>query len=360
MSNSLDAVSTAIRQILYESLTGDSSFQGAIEKKSIFLTTDIPGQNIDLLQFQDPWLPNNPNGSMVSVENFSLLVDSIPKILPKFFPSGDSIDSIYGEIVNNASVQTVSSSVDIAAYEAAYNLLYVDTTDNSGGFIKTKIESLEHQDYLNNRANYRNLLLEYNASFNQFSRSNPIKWALLDLSLKIKIKNAESKLKTQQALVIESALDVLRNSTSSTIASNLFSKAKQVYETTKRSSLTSPLSNWHLTSAFPIRWFDANMINFTIISNESFTLEFARVEIRRPWLNPNLFSFDQWIVAGRQKGFFSTGDLDNNSGIFSLLPIGFIIGRNIVVNDIGGSNISYPNPQIIAWINRVIPLCPPS
>jgi hypothetical protein len=225
MSNSLDTVTTAVRQLLYESLTGDSSLLGAIEKKSIYLTTDIPGQNIDLLQFQDPWLPNNTLGSMVSVENFSILVDSIPRISPKYFPSGSSIDSVYGEIVSSATINTVSSSTDIAKYEAAYDLLYVDVNDNSGGSTITKIESLEYQIYLNNRADYRNLLLEYNASFAQFNRSNPIKWALLDISLKLKIRSAESKLKTQQALLIESAVEVLRNSTSSTIASNVFGKS---------------------------------------------------------------------------------------------------------------------------------------
>jgi hypothetical protein len=65
-------------------------------------------------------------------------------------------------------------------------------------------------------------------------------------------------------------------------------------------------------------------------------------------------------VSGIQKGFYSTGDLNNNNGIFPLLPIGFIIGRNITINDISGVNLSYPNPQIIGWINMIIPLCPPN
>ncbi|MEG3918479.1 hypothetical protein QUA07_04930 [Microcoleus sp. T3_A4] len=355
-----------IYQFLYESLTGNSSGRNPIEQKNIFLTINIPGEIVDTDQFANPWLPDNTSGSTVALENFALLVNSIPLVSYKHIPSGSFVDFVYGEIVANANVQTVSPNPsEVATYEAAYNLLYVDShsVDTLGNPITMKIESLEYRDYLDKRATYRNALLEYASSSSQYSELDPVKWALLVPELDKKVSLAWSNLQTPQSLKIEAALDILRSAGSSTIAT-MFSNAKRIYETTKRASLINPLLTWHLTSAFPTKWFDVDSINFTPIATEFFSLEFARVEIRRPWLNPDLFSFEQWSVAGRQKGSYSTGILINNKGIFPLLPTGFIIARNLSVTaNINGANVqllSQPKLQIIAWINRVIPFCPHS
>jgi hypothetical protein len=134
-------------------------------------------------------------------------------------------------------------------------------------------------------------------------------------------------------------------------------------------------------------------------------LEFARVEITRPWLDSSLFSLDNYRLQAYAPGTFSTGEATDppNSGVFSLLPVSFIVARNIRISaswgredrdrlmsstTAGGSvgwgpfklsgnystrrstsevtskfeneTLSIPGVQVIAWIDRIIPFCPPT
>lgn len=56
------------------------------------------GNPIDVGQFANAWSPDNPTGSTAAAENFALLVDAIPSPLPIYLPSGNSVDTVYGEI----------------------------------------------------------------------------------------------------------------------------------------------------------------------------------------------------------------------------------------------------------------------
>jgi hypothetical protein len=61
--------------------------------------------------------------------------------------------------------------------------------------------------------------------------------------------------------------------------------------------------------------------------------EYMRVEILRPWLDLSLFSFTDYSLNGRPKGYFSTGKADGkNHGVLPLLPTVFIVARNLVVS----------------------------
>jgi hypothetical protein len=67
-------------------------------------------------------------------------------------------------------------------------------------------------------------------------------------------------------------------------------------------------------------------------SKMNISFQFARVDIRRPWLKENLLTTTGWSVEGRGKNGYSTGAADqSNRGVFPLLPVAFIVARNIRV-----------------------------
>lgn len=358
-----------IYQLLYQSLTTSSPSGGlltswTLEKKEILLTVDIPGYPIDFTQFSNPWSPTNPTGSTQSLENFALLVDFIPIISQKHIISSSSVDVTYGEIVTNAqSLIAISSSSEVATYENAYNFLYEDSilVDSLGKTLSEKIESPQYREYLEKRSAYRNAFQEYTTSFSQYSTSNPTLWATLEPKLQQKVTLALIELQSPNTSNVEAALDVLNKTDGSTVSS-ILSNARNVWEISKRASLSSPFISWHLTSAFPDNWFDTSLKSFIPVSTNLTSFEFARVEIRRPWLNSGLFSLDKWKVAGRNLGSYSKGSILNNDGIFPLLPTGFIIARNLNISaNIGGITtvlLSKTDPHIIAWISKIIPYCP--
>jgi hypothetical protein len=143
------------------------------------------------------------------------------------------------------------------------------------------------------------------------------------------------------------------------------------------------------------------------IHRETEELEVAfklgRVTIHRPWLDASLFHLPRWSVGGVEPGGYSTGKIGpNNDGMFALLPTAFMVARDIEISaqwsesdrnyaeravehktgggwgpfrvsgkyhsrtesrsfrsEFDGTTISVPGIQVIAWVNSVLPFCPP-
>jgi hypothetical protein len=138
-------------------------------------------------------------------------------------------------------------------------------------------------------------------------------------------------------------------------------------------------------------------------SDLSISFQFARVDIRRSWLKENLFTTTGWHVEGRGKNDYSNGKVDqSNRGVFPLLPESFIVARQVrvtakwssfdkqvftqTINGGGGIRIGpfqfggggssttttasswassnqavlyTPDIELVAYMNRVMPACPP-
>jgi hypothetical protein len=191
---------------------------------------------------------------------------------------------------------------------------------------------------------------------------------------------------------------------------------------------------WHMCQALPANWLDPDAVFAQVqLRSDSLRLDpasrlvatktrgglknspipigntriqisfrFARVEIRRPWLDPSLLSLGGWSMPGRPRHSLSTGTLQDNPGIFSLLPSSMIVVRDLQVSaqwpavavaqidqalrqggalGIGpfaisgtstrpglarqlrprfdGLTLSVPQLQLIGWLNRVLPASPP-
>lgn len=128
------------------------------------------------------------------------------------------------------------------------------------------------------------------------------------------------------------------------------------------------------------------------------SMNVLRVDFYRSWLDFELLNSPAWKIDGIDEGYYSSGKLDNNDGIFPLIPQGFLVGNNIkiegefskedlnlisesqdigqtlslgslmlqnkdVLVDIVQENdktiLSSKTNQIIGFISRIVPLSPP-
>jgi hypothetical protein len=131
-------------------------------------------------------------------------------------------------------------------------------------------------------------------------------------------------------------------------------------------------------------------------SSLKLTMSCQRVTIRRDWMNPLLLQLGDWAIDGVPAGTLSNGAADNtNTGPFALLPLSFIVVRNVAItgtwsaDDKGfaaqattpgnvvafgpltlsnaassqstfdGATLTVPGMQIVAWSCQPTPKLPP-
>jgi hypothetical protein len=256
---------------------------------------------------------------------------------------------------------------------------------------------------------------------------------------------AYQNLQSTQPDEIETAISEANGAVNSSVA-GLFSAARLNYELTRRGSVFQPGLFWHMCQAMPANWVEPSAV-FAQVTLRSDTLRlnsasrfiapsvvkgglwlqragesaawvrrplptdgpriqisyrFARVELRRPWFDPLLLSLGGWSMPGRPRHALSTGTIQDNPGLFSLLPSSMIVARDVQISAqwtteaaqqidktlsgggsvgfgpfalAGGSTrpwaikqlkprfdgltISMPQLQLIGWLNKVVPACPP-
>ncbi|MCP9934816.1 hypothetical protein KBZ08_12920 [Cyanobium sp. Candia 9D4] len=330
------------------------------------LSIGFPGQPINPSQYDNPWSPSNLTGSVLSLENFSVLVDQIPQISQLYSPSAYSVDTLYGQIVNSAQASlTPPSSQAMADYQAAYDYLYAeaDRRDAAGRVVKVAIEKPEYKRYLEKRAAYNNSLQSYMTSYSSLSTTDPAKWALIGPVLQQQVDLAWSEFKAASSPSLERALSILRQS-GSDASTSIIDNAKKKYLTTQQASLSSPGITWHSSFPIPYNWYSETAADlFNEVSIDRVSFKFLRVEIVRPWLDLSMLSLPGWSIPGLPAGYYSNGEFSDNTGIFPLLPTAFIVARDIdIKGSISGQEVTIlktKGPLIIGWISRLLPPMPP-
>ena len=116
----------------------------------------------------------------------------------------------------------------------------------------------------------------------------------------------------------------------------------------------------------------------------SISFKYCMVNLTRSWLKLALLNTKNWYLYGTQSGDYSQGRLDNNPGMFPMLPTAFIAIRDLVIKanwsqtdlqavkqakflgpfDIGNGTINQntitaKGLQIVAWQSRLTPILPP-
>lgn len=330
------------------------------------LSISLPGQPIDPSQYDNPWSPSNPTGSVLSLENYSVLVDQVPQISELYSPSGNSVDTIYGQIVNSSQSPLMPPNPQaMADYQAAYDYLYTeaDRRDAAGRVVKVAIEKSEYKNYLDKEAIYKNALQSYMTSYSKLSVEDPAKWASLGPVLRSQVDLAWNDYRAATSPSLEKALSTLKQSKSDA-STSIIDNARKKYLITQQASLTSPGITWHSSFSIPNNWYSDTAVGiFNEIAIDKVSFKFLRVEIVRPWLDFSMLSLPEWTIPGLQSGYYSNGEFKNNSGLFPLMPTAFIVARDIdIKGSIGGREFTIlksKGPQIIAWISRLLPLLPP-
>lgn len=447
---------------IYDALTVGPSIGGgpgsrANGRGSTFLTMDLPGTPLDVSQFANEWTPSNPDGTHVATENFARFIDVIPNLSAKYSPTGSSLESVYGDEVLNANVQPPAvDPAKQAAFDQAMALLYVDGTDydDMGKPITVKVDSPILRNYKNKLSAYDAAVTSYMSAYLGYDLSKPEDqraWAILSPRMQTPVTLAWNDFQGAQPGRVEAALATIGQDQASSLAKR-FSDARQMFNETKLGSILQPGTTYHWSQAFPGNWFASsaaqNFAQVTLTSNKYYassdshfsswggsagvnfglfsigggaggsrttkstssdtsnlkiSFRMARVELRRPWFDPLLFSLGGWSVHGRQRAAYSDGSDDGtNHGVFPLFPTSFIVARDVQISanwghtdmelissnvhggggfSIGpftvsggggssssstqvhstfdGKTITSPGLHAIAWLNQVVPLAPP-
>lgn len=369
--------------------------------------------------------------------------------------SGYSFSELFDDPVNANVTPPPADPAAQAAYDRAFNLLYVDGTDynDQGQPVTVKVESPLYRNYKNKKSLYNAKLAAYLTNFLNYDLSKPDdarKWSILAPTLQAEVDIAYGDFQAASPGVVETAVNTLGQHEASSLAT-IFARARQIYQQTQKGGANGG-PNWHQCDAFPGNWFaDSAAANFWAISvnSQSFRLnessrftswsaggsagwglwrvgasasstsqsysmstettgikisfKIGRIEIRRRWMNPALFSLSGWSVAGRGAGGYSNGQASGNSGVFPLLPTAFLVARDIQISgswstsdlqtasqsfssrgSVGwgpfslsgsysnssssrrfnstfdGTTITVPGIQIIGWISAIQPFSPPS
>lgn len=61
------------------------------------------------------------------------------------------------------------------------------------------------------------------------------------------------------------------------------------------------------------------------------TVNVLRVDFIRPWLNFEILNLKSWKIDGIDKGYYSTGGLSSNEGVFPLITTSMLIGSRIFI-----------------------------
>ncbi|WP_224363940.1 hypothetical protein [Hyalangium versicolor] len=449
---------------------------------STVLSLSVPGLPLDPAEFANPWTPLNPGGNPATAENFAWLVDAIPEVSSTFVANGNSIETLYGQLVQANTPVTVPPApapvpalppvrpipvrilprlsgpvVAAGGRQGVLQRLFTAATvpTPEGRSIKTLVETPALRRYLDLRAARDEAVTRYMSQLLQVDMDDPAekqRWEAKAAVLRTQLQATTQAVEAEGAGEIEDAL--------STVASNddagqnnsvatIFATARLNFELSTLGSVLGPGYTWHMTLAQPANWFTPEATFFDVDLRTSRTLpvnrssrfqqldrltgldsglwsyrtqgktlrrpvaqesldirvrfKFARVSIRRPWLDTSLFSLGGWAMAGRRRNDLSTGSLVGNTGIFPLLPGELIIARDLQISaawsqsdvafirerleqkdlafgpfalsgkyalpraaaatvtqaSFDGVNITAPGLQAIGRMSQLVPACPP-
>lgn len=153
---------------------------------------------------------------------------------------------------------------------------------------------------------------------------------------------------------------------------NLLAQAKDSFRLSKMCGMGGVPEDWYLVNAKPSNWYDlvADKKNLTSIEiapsgsgtpfdwnmegerqvaldAESFLnkihIDVLNVEFVRPWLCRELLKAE-WGIRGIKRGYFSTGNTNDNDGILPLITQSMLVGTNLSIE----GNFSEKDRNILA------------
>ncbi len=353
---------------LFISAFSQGSFAGTSGEDMKFIFSWPPEVLTDS-DYINPWSASNPGGSMSSVENISTLVNPIPSCLDTYFPSGNTVEEVYGNIIllaNPVFEEPDSNSIQEFTH-----------TTNSVQIQKNKIQSpkillynlIDNPEDRNTERILSLKIAQQIIGGKQQQKGSP---DLEDTQRKLTVIKEKLNFQTEHTLPIKqmSILPQLKktDTNESSIVARVLNKANELFENTKVASLNNPKIIYHPSSVIPTNfalvseaegWGDVN----TTIKDQKdqdvqISMKYTRADIIRPWFVSHLLWMNGWIIQGQQSGWLSTGDKNNNNGLFPLLTVSFILCRDLKIK---GQYESYKATglQIISRCCKVTPKMAP-
>ncbi|WP_434390281.1 hypothetical protein [Melittangium boletus] len=363
MSADPQQLSQAIHDLIHDALTtAPPGGQPVMDAASTVLSLSIPGLPLDPTEFANPWTPLNPGGNPVTAENFAALVDAVPEVSTVYTPSGQSIEALYGQLVQANTPATPP----------------LPMSASRGRLLQTLVETPASLRALDLRTAHEEAVTRYMSRLLQVDMNDPAekqRWEASSADLKAQLQVTAQALKAEGAV---SAVGSGQAEGQNTSVAALFSTARLNFELSTLGSMWGPGFTWHMTLAQPQNWFTPEASFFEVdlrtrrtlplrgpgrippftartplntglwgyqaqgrllrrpVALESLDLrvqfKFARVALRRPWLDASLFSLGGWAMAGRPRLALSTGSLTGNTGIFPLLPTALIVARELRIS----------------------------
>lgn len=445
----------AIYDSLYGALTGDVpgfSVPRSVPPSSAFLTLLKPGLRIERLLYANAWSPSNPEGSDTAARALAELVSQAPSLNPNHLPIG-RVSDFYEEIVRAAVDPSPPNPAQEAAVAAAENYLFDDGVeyDEVTGqpvTVPNSVKSPAYKNYLNKFSLFEAALQSYLAQWQQVDMGNnkdKQAWAVISPILQTKVQMAYAEYETSKPGIVKEKEAVLGQASQTSLVRR-FAEARRNFELAPRGL---GLGQYLPVEAFPANWSTTESYsNVTLLSSDihtassssfgswsagggldfglfsigggggrrwsnytlhqdtsdfSLSFQFARIDIRRSWLKENLFTTTGWSVEGRGKNAYSNGRGDKtNTGVFPLLPVAFIVARNVRATakwsrldqqvftqtfqggggirigpfSFGGgggststttshwassnqAELFTPDLEVVAFLNRIMPACPP-
>jgi len=400
------SIKDAIFDVILAAYEEPSDSQQLLNECGVFLSRVWPGQSISESQYSNAWSPTNPTGKQAVTEDLSKLVDSIPNFSNTYSTSGRGVEEEYGQVVSFAHLKFCaqdykSSQIGHAhaglgeasdsSLEDVFNLgrevlsalglpslLTKEILDRVETAVKAPNGKIIKIITLTQTARDRNnLVIEY---ANQSALLKAIR-AILPRStpaekqtLQIKMKQVEASIaKGQENLralqpQVASSLKTESSIKASPSVNTAFYQAQMMFKRSELSSLRNPGLQYHPSYLSPDNWAEMKVsadwpfITIPIQSGDSriqLSLRFSRVDIIRPWFLMSLFELPDWEMP-QGPGSLSNGEIEDNQGSFSLLPVSMIVTRDIkAVDDSGTTLFQVPGLQILAWVSQIMPFSPP-
>lgn len=223
---------------------------------------------IDPSDFANPFGPNNPNGSYTTLYSFYQLVDPIPSFTKNYWPTNNSTDRTYGNLLNLATAARSGTPAITILSDAKKRYDISELSDMAGTGI--------------------NFHATYAVPYNWYE--------LYDDYSEIEIDLTDPKALEECGFAILGGDDTEMKWN---IGNSRDPKSQKLLE-----------------------------MNTAI---EQIKFKYCMVAIQRPWLDFQLFNIPGWKIQGLSRAYYSTGTLTNNNGVLPLLPTGIIIGRDIQI-----------------------------
>lgn len=400
--------------------------QPNVRSSEMFLTLEWPGQQLDASQYQNPWSPQNPNGSQFATEMFSALIDAIPLLDSIYIDSGVTVEEMYefvlgatavslpagptGEIPINPVNTTLANAQQIYEQTKLASAIYPALSyHGSSATPGNWYDEAASKAWTTVTINSNQITKSANSPFVRMGGLNRVNDGVWKLPITVNppifkpdiVKAViNPAIKTPDILVNPSVLRPIARRLQTTLAKAVSPAVSAVLPGQKISPNPVLIQRIRPELLDKIR---LPILKDQTLDQETKDLQISfrccRVNFNRPWMLKSLLELSGWTLPGQAAGSLSSGTLENNPGIFPLLPIGFIAIRDLRIqaswgksdralaaqatsdketlgfgpfalsghyaeslqsykSSFDGTTISAPGLQILGWINLVLPYAP--